>query len=186
MDGRTLWCGILFFTCVYFLHAESDSHIKLDILTPYKHGMNIQPGRYYRYVTECPKIVHKNRTHESVIPNISSSTFDVRLFSRKFNSKKQFGHHAVVRNPLEMISVLEPKGGCDARSTARVTETASTKHCDVAMNAGFFDNEEDSTHGECYGNIISDSKLVRDAKGVQNANFGIRKDGTVVIGRDYL
>ncbi|KAF4798530.1 N-acetylglucosamine-1-phosphodiester alpha-N-acetylglucosaminidase [Turdus rufiventris] len=36
--------------------------------------------------------------------------------------------------------------------------------------------------GECLGNVVSDGKLVRDSGGIQNAQFGIRKDGTMVFG----
>uniref|UniRef100_A0A8B9G2F4 N-acetylglucosamine-1-phosphodiester alpha-N-acetylglucosaminidase n=1 Tax=Amazona collaria TaxID=241587 RepID=A0A8B9G2F4_9PSIT len=36
--------------------------------------------------------------------------------------------------------------------------------------------------GECFGNVVSDGKLVRNSGGLQNAQFGIRKDGTMVFG----
>ncbi|XP_010215550.1 PREDICTED: N-acetylglucosamine-1-phosphodiester alpha-N-acetylglucosaminidase, partial [Tinamus guttatus] len=38
------------------------------------------------------------------------------------------------------------------------------------------------TTGECLGNVVSDGRLVRNARGLQNAQFGIRKDGTLVFG----
>ena len=46
------------------------------------------------------------------------------------------------------------------------------------MNAGFFV----PYNGKCLGNIISDGTLVRTAGNVRNANFGLRSDGTFVVG----
>jgi exopolysaccharide biosynthesis protein len=61
-----------------------------------------------------------------------------------------------------------------------VQETvANRKHgCHLAANAGYFE----VTNGRCLGNIVSDGNVVQTAGGTQNANFGIREDGTIVVG----
>lgn len=90
------------------------------------------------------------------------------------------GHMAMVHDPLRTLSVLEPgrPGGCGVHHRARVEETAAAAGCLYALNAGFFDTKT----SECLGNVVSDGRMVRDSGGVQNAQFGIRKDGTLVFG----
>ena len=70
-----------------------------------------------------------------------------------------------VHDPLRTLSVLEPGGpeGCRFNHRATVEETAAAA-------------------GASLGNIVSDGRLVRDSHGMQNAQFGIRKDGTLVSG----
>ncbi|XP_021366228.1 N-acetylglucosamine-1-phosphodiester alpha-N-acetylglucosaminidase-like [Mizuhopecten yessoensis] len=48
------------------------------------------------------------------------------------------------------------------------------------MNAGFF--YEFGAGAGCFGNIISDGRLVRDSGGIQNAYFGIKENGDVFTG----
>uniref|UniRef100_A0A8C3LQW2 N-acetylglucosamine-1-phosphodiester alpha-N-acetylglucosaminidase n=1 Tax=Chrysolophus pictus TaxID=9089 RepID=A0A8C3LQW2_CHRPC len=36
--------------------------------------------------------------------------------------------------------------------------------------------------GKCLGNVVSDGRLVQNAHGLQNAQFGIRRDGSMVFG----
>lgn len=90
------------------------------------------------------------------------------------------GHMTVVYNPLRTVSVLEPggPGGCEMRQRASVPETAEAAACLYAQNAGFFS----TSTGECLGNVVSDGRMVRDSGGVQNAQFGIRRDGSLVFG----
>lgn len=57
-------------------------------------------------------------------------------------------------------------------------ETARLGRCLVAQNGGYFD----MSSGECLGNVVSDGRLVQNAHGLQNAQFGIRRDGTMVFG----
>ena len=85
-----------------------------------------------------------------------------------------------VHDPLRTLSVLEPggPGGCGFNHRATVAETAEAAGCLFSQNAGFFN----TSTGQCLGNIVSDGRLVRDSNGVQNAQFGIRKDGTLVLG----
>lgn len=86
----------------------------------------------------------------------------------------------VVHDPLRTVSVLEPAGpgGCGMSKRATVEETAKAAGCLFAQNAGFFNTNS----GKCLGNVVSDDKLVQDSGGLQNAQFGIRKDGTLVFG----
>lgn len=86
----------------------------------------------------------------------------------------------VVHDPLRTVSVLEPgePDGCRMNHRASVEETAKAAGCIYAQNAGFFNTRS----GQCLGNVVSDGRLVRDGGGVQNAQFGIRKDGTLVFG----
>ncbi|XP_029927909.1 N-acetylglucosamine-1-phosphodiester alpha-N-acetylglucosaminidase-like isoform X2 [Myripristis murdjan] len=86
----------------------------------------------------------------------------------------------VVHDPLRTVSVLEPggPGGCGMNYRALVEETARAAGCLYAQNAGFFNTRS----GGCLGNVVSDGRVVRDSGGVQNAQFGIRRDGTLVFG----
>lgn len=86
----------------------------------------------------------------------------------------------VVHDPLRTLSVLEPggPGGCGENLRVGVEETARAGRCLYAQNGGFFGTKG----GECLGNVVSDGVLVRDSGGVQNAQFGIRRDGTLVFG----
>ncbi|XP_070821658.1 N-acetylglucosamine-1-phosphodiester alpha-N-acetylglucosaminidase-like isoform X2 [Chaetodon trifascialis] len=86
----------------------------------------------------------------------------------------------VVRDPLRTVSVLEPSGpgGCDLHQRATVEETAKAAGCLYAQNAGFFNTQ---TH-QCLGNVVSDGRRVQDSGGLQNAQFGIRRDGSLVFG----
>lgn len=90
------------------------------------------------------------------------------------------GHMTVVHDPLRTLSVLEPggPGGCGMKQRATVEETAEAAGCLYAQNAGFFDTNT----GECHGNIVSNGRRVQDGGGVQNAQFGIRRDGSLVFG----
>lgn len=86
----------------------------------------------------------------------------------------------VVHDPLSTLSVLEPggPGGCGMNHRATVEETAAAAGCLVAQNGGFFDTK----HNWCLGNVVSDGRMVQDSGGIQNAQFGIRRDGTLVFG----
>ncbi|KAJ0066515.1 hypothetical protein NL108_014277, partial [Boleophthalmus pectinirostris] len=88
-------------------------------------------------------------------------------------------HMTVVQDPLRTLSVLEPggAGGCGQSHVTPVELTAQSGGCIYAQNAGFFNTKE----GHCLGNVVSDGRVVRST-GVQNAQFGIRRDGTLVFG----
>ncbi|MEQ2160992.1 hypothetical protein GOODEAATRI_005068 [Goodea atripinnis] len=89
-------------------------------------------------------------------------------------------HMTVVHDPLKAMSVLEPGGldGCRMHHRVSVEDTAKAAGCLYAQNGGFFNTKS----GECLGNVVSSGRVVRDSGGVQNAQFGIRSDGTLVFG----
>jgi hypothetical protein len=73
------------------------------------------------------------------------------------------------------VSFLPPTGGCPGLKT--VEESAREYKCEVATNAGFFNPNT----GDCYGNLVSNGNIMQ-LSGTENVNFGIRKDGSVVVG----
>ncbi|OWK11082.1 NAGPA [Cervus elaphus hippelaphus] len=104
----------------------------------------------------------------------------VRTFVSYFADRAVPGHLTRAPEPLRTFSVLEPggPGGCESRRRATVEETARPAGCTVAQNGGFFRMET----GECLGNVVSGGRRVSSAGGLQNAQFGIRRDGTLVTG----
>ncbi|XP_056237454.1 N-acetylglucosamine-1-phosphodiester alpha-N-acetylglucosaminidase [Seriola aureovittata] len=153
-----------------------------DVLLPYAHGHG--PSHSHRHVRDCQPTVHGNATHESWpssnhsgLPLAESTVFVTDVPG---GSRYVYGHMTVVHDPLRTVSVLEPggPGGCGMNQRATVEETAEAAGCLYAQNAGFFD-----THtGKCHGNLVSNGRKVQDSGGVQNAQFGIRRDGTLVFG----
>ncbi|NWV76161.1 NAGPA acetylglucosaminidase, partial [Dasyornis broadbenti] len=156
------------------------------LLQPYprwQHG----PRHSHRHVRDCQPVKYGNVTHEAwpgdnstAGPVAVTRTFVSYIPSEGSDRKEVYGHFTFVRNPLRTFSVLEPggAGGCLAQRRAPVEETAKLRKCLVAQNGGYFNMET----GECLGNVVSDGKLVRNSGGLQNAQFGIRKDGTMVFG----
>ncbi|NWI49223.1 NAGPA acetylglucosaminidase, partial [Calyptomena viridis] len=148
---------------------------------PGRHG----PRHGHRHVRDCQPLKYGNVTHEAW-PGDNNTAGPVAV-TRTFVSyippeggRVVYGHFTFVRNPLRTLSVLEPggAGGCRAHRRATVEETAKLGKCLVAQNGGYFNMET----GECLGNVVSDGKLVRNSGGLQNAQFGIRKDGAMVFG----
>lgn len=103
----------------------------------------------------------------------------VRTFVSYFADRAVPGH-LTRREPLRTFSVLEPggPGGCASRRRATVEGTARPSGCTVARSGGFFGMET----GECLGNVVSGGRRVSSAGGLRNAQFGIRRDGTLVTG----
>ncbi|XP_028562241.2 N-acetylglucosamine-1-phosphodiester alpha-N-acetylglucosaminidase [Podarcis muralis] len=167
-------------------HAVAWNSLNDDLLPPYlppRHG----PRHHHRYVRDCQALRHGNTTHESwpsnnstVSPLTVTSIFISDIPPKGQNSRHVYGHLTTVRDPLRTFSVLEPggPGGCRKRSRATVEETARHGKCLVAQNGGYFNTKT----GECLGNVVSDGHLIQSSGGIQNANFGIRKDGTLVFG----
>ncbi|XP_051636790.1 N-acetylglucosamine-1-phosphodiester alpha-N-acetylglucosaminidase [Manacus candei] len=155
----------------------------LQPYSPGRHG----PRHGHRHVRDCQPRRYGNVTHEAwpgdnstAGPVAATRTF-VSYFPPEGSGRKAlYGHFTFVRNPLRTLSVLEPggAGGCREQRRATVQETAQLGNCLVAQNGGYFNMET----GECLGNVVSDGKLVRNSGGLQNAQFGIRKDGTMVFG----
>jgi len=155
-----------------------------DILYPYpsiRH--HLDPRRSHRYVRDCQPKEHGNLTHETIKTLNSSKEIQVNYFRKDFTGfGLQFGHHSIIKDPASMISIHQPlDGGCQNLSTSTVKDTAIQNGCYIATNAGFFVPSDRTPYGACLGNIISDSKIIRKT-GIQNANFGIRQDGSIVIG----
>ncbi|XP_034534267.1 N-acetylglucosamine-1-phosphodiester alpha-N-acetylglucosaminidase [Notolabrus celidotus] len=156
--------------------------MKDDLLLPYASGHG--PTHSHRYVRDCQPVAHGNTTHETWkssdyigMPVADSTNF---VSNVPGSSRWVYGHMTVVHDPLRTVSVLEPAGpgGCGMSQTATVEETASVAGCLYAQNAGYF-----NTHtGACLGNLVSDGRLVQDSGGIQNVQFGIRKNGTLVFG----
>jgi hypothetical protein len=62
-----------------------------------------------------------------------------------------------------------------------VSETARANKCRVATNAGFFDPTPGPEFGRCFGNLVVGGRIIQDT-GLQNANFGLLKNGSFVVG----
>lgn len=156
----------------------------LDLLLPYSNGHG--PAHSHRWVRDCQPRLYGNSTHQTW-PADSSRTAE-EAQSRAFvtsvgnSSAKRwvYGHMTVVSDPVRTLSVLEPggPGGCDGARLSPVEHTARSGGCLFAQNAGFFDTK---TNG-CLGNVVSEGRPVRNSRGVQNAQFGIRSDGSLVFG----
>ncbi|XP_074540328.1 N-acetylglucosamine-1-phosphodiester alpha-N-acetylglucosaminidase-like [Halichoeres trimaculatus] len=166
-------------------YLEQLSCLSLDaaVLTPYTQGHG--PTHSHRYVRNCQSVVHGRRTHETWpsnqqqgLPVAEPSVFISDLSGEK--PRWVNGHMTVVHDPLRTVSVLEPggPGGCKKDHRVTVQDTAEAGGCMYALNAGFFNTTTDG----CLGNVVSDGKLVRDSRGRQNAQFGIRRDGSLVFG----
>ncbi|XP_041650173.1 N-acetylglucosamine-1-phosphodiester alpha-N-acetylglucosaminidase-like [Cheilinus undulatus] len=176
-------CLLLLWFRVRLMNTEN-SRVSMedDLLLPYTNGHG--PSHSHRYVRDCQPVAHGNTTHESW-PSSKHSGLPVAE-STMFVSKMAgihrwvYGHMTVVHDPLRTVSVLEPggPGGCGMNHRATVEETARAAGCLYAQNGGFFNTKTSA----CLGNIVSDGTLVQDSGGIQNAQFGIRKDGTLVFG----
>ena len=159
--------------------------VEMDILSPYKND-HYDVKRTHRHVRSCINVVQGDKTYESLKPKSSPSKkpfYRVQYLNPKINHDYELAHRTVLFDPLRTLSVLEPSkpGSCKTHSLERVKSSSRQRKCVVATNAGFF-RTHGRNKGECLGNLISDGSLVVDSKGIQNANFGIRQDGTIVVG----
>ena len=167
-----------------------------DVLTPYlpgEHGST----RTTREISECLHTSWENRTVETyqlTIEHPKSTKVNYKMYKfadvvhrGPLRRRYAVGTITYVEDPYHTLSVLEPlhKGTCvDGKNfytpTATVQETASHRKtgCRLAANAGYFT----VGNGGCLGNIVSDGRVVQTSGGSQNANFGIKEDGTIVIG----
>ncbi|XP_036885782.1 N-acetylglucosamine-1-phosphodiester alpha-N-acetylglucosaminidase isoform X2 [Sturnira hondurensis] len=147
-----------------------------DLLLPY-------PSLRARSARDCARVRVGGREHETWQPSPAtpgSRGLSVRTFVSHFAGRAVTGHLTRAAEPLRTFSVLEPggPGGCASRRRATVEETVREAGCSVAQNGGFFRMDT----GECLGNVVSDRRRVSSAGGLQNAQFGIRRDGTLVTG----
>ena len=174
-------------THVSFFFSKTRS-IPGDVLTPYQQGFHGSPHSH-RHTRECQPTKYGNSTFQSSYnqnttqqqTKVNLPIVTVKRFYDDFAyGRMAAGHIAYIDNPLRTLSVLEPEevGGCESKRRVAVAKTSEQRKCFVATNAGYF-----NTHtGECYGNIVSDERLVQNSHGVQNAHFGIRQDGELVFG----
>lgn len=148
-----------------------------DLLLPYPLGRR-RPSR------DCALVRAGRPEQESWPPPPTtpgaSHRAAVLTFVSQFEGREVAGHLTRVADPLRTFSVLEPggPGGCAQRRRTTVEDTAVPAGCRVAQNGGFFR----MSTGECLGNVVSDGRLVSSSGGLQNAQFGIRRDGTLVTG----
>ncbi|XP_070587004.1 N-acetylglucosamine-1-phosphodiester alpha-N-acetylglucosaminidase-like [Erythrolamprus reginae] len=176
------------FRCFWDVHGSAGAGNSLndDLLLPYlppQHG----PRHHHRYIRDCQVLLRGNATHEtwpcdnsSASPLAMTYTFVSDFPPHHPNRRQVYGHLTIVRDPLRTFSVLEPGGprGCHLHRRATVEETVSQSQCLVAQNGGYFNTKT----GACLGNVVSNGQLVQSSGGVQNAQFGIRQDGTLVFG----
>ncbi|XP_076808629.1 N-acetylglucosamine-1-phosphodiester alpha-N-acetylglucosaminidase-like isoform X2 [Clavelina lepadiformis] len=169
----------LLMSSVWSLESMND-----DLLYPYQgcHGSR----HSHRQLREIQSGI--NSTYESWTAHVSSEKLpatttryfvaDIPLNSYYTYEKNHvYGHYTTIRNPRLTFSVVEPAGeGCNGNSTATVEKTSVLRKCIVAQNGGYFN----TTTGSCLGNVVSDGKLARDSHGVQNAHFGITRNGTII------
>ena len=164
-----------------------------DILRPYLKS-HYDPKRTHRYVRDCQPIIHGNTTfeiHKSSINNSALTVLPLKYLTRSIppagkikHERFANGHIATINNPIKTFSVYEPltDGSCtnvkDIRATVAESSKAKHRKCLVSTNAGFFDTK----NGRCLGNVVSNGKFVQSSNGVQNANFGIKRDGSIVVG----
>ncbi|XP_078108154.1 N-acetylglucosamine-1-phosphodiester alpha-N-acetylglucosaminidase isoform X2 [Sander vitreus] len=178
---QVVW--LLLWLCVRLSETEN-TRVSMgdDILQPYAHGHG--PSHSHRHVRDCQSVVNGNSTYENQPPSHHSGlpVAESMVFVSDVpgSSRMVYGHITVVQDPLRTVSVLEPggPGGCGMKQRASVEETAEAAGCLYAQNAGYFS----TSTGRCLGNVVSDGRMVQDSGGVQNAQFGIRKDGTLVFG----
>uniref|UniRef100_A0A1A8CXF3 N-acetylglucosamine-1-phosphodiester alpha-N-acetylglucosaminidase n=1 Tax=Nothobranchius kadleci TaxID=1051664 RepID=A0A1A8CXF3_NOTKA len=189
MAAKSVKCWHLWLLLLLSVRASvaknSRGSMNDDVLRPYTHGHG--PAHSHRYVRDCQGILYGNTTHESWASSNDRGqpVAESRLFVTDVKdvggvSRWVYGHMTVVHDPLQTVSVVEPggPGGCKMNHQVSVEETAEAAGCLYAQNAGFFNTKS----GVCLGNVVSNGRLVQDSRGLQNAQFGIRKDGTLVFG----
>lgn len=165
-----------------------------DHLTPYPPGRH-GAKRSIREISSCVHTTWKNRTFEtfkvSKEPPVSEEvSYQLHKFAditqRPLGPTYLVGTITYVDEPYHTFSVLEPnsEGGCSnlyygaSRSTVSNTVSDRVRGCKLAANGGYFV----MVSGQCLGNIVSDGRIVQTADNQQNVNFGIREDGTIVVG----
>lgn len=192
-------CHIVLFVLTHALAVQYQQQPSKDVfdlnsLSPYpadRHGS----GRTVREIASCQHVTWKNKTFETVKvstdpPSSEQVSYRFHKFAditeRSLGKKYLVGTIAYIDNPYHTFSVLEPSkvGGCTAsyfgatRSTVQETVHNRKFGCKLAANGGYFV----MSSGKCLGNIVSDGRIVQTANNQQNANFGIREDGTIAVG----
>ncbi|CAH1801154.1 unnamed protein product [Owenia fusiformis] len=165
--------------------GKSQDEDLMDILLPYS-SFARGPHFSHRHVRDCQPVKYGNVTHETTLPGAKNDSVPL-IETKYFTTPNEIsqGHVTFVQDPARHVSVLEPgkEGGCTAENDgnytrATVAKSGERKKCLVAVNAGFFN----TTTGDCYGNVVSDGKLAKDGKGIQNSHFGVKKNGELYFG----
>ena len=147
--------------------------------------------------TSCYHTTRNNQTVQTIKtstepPADGKAKFKNLKFTEKVVQKVGGEYHhvlgtmTIIDNPYHSLSILEPKapgtckGNYEPAPVATVKETTKDHKpcCHVATNAGFFSR----LNGTCYGNIVSNGRVVQTSGGIQDANFGIKEDGTIMVG----
>ncbi|XP_037129930.1 N-acetylglucosamine-1-phosphodiester alpha-N-acetylglucosaminidase [Syngnathus acus] len=183
---RRLWLFLCFCCRLWTSRSPGNGVWALDD-TPVAHMSIPQPnsdglGPHHSRFSDCQAIVHGNLTHENIRASNHSGLplAESRLVTYELPGRVGTAHFTVVHDPLRTLSVLEPgrPGGCANYTLSTVEATSRAPGCLYAQNGGFFDTRT----GQCLGNVVSDGRMVQDSGGVQNALFGMRRDGTLVFG----
>ncbi|CAH1779727.1 unnamed protein product [Owenia fusiformis] len=158
--------------------------VKLDILEPYKHHFG--PRHSHRVTRDCQPKKYGSLTHEQYPAHsgpsdtVVQSDYFIKKVGEWWDQKNVIGRYSVISDPLHTVSVVEPSGpgGCERHNRSTVRETSAVKKCIIAQNAGLFN----TSSGECHGNIVTDGIVRQNSGGIQNAHFGIRKNGKLFFG----
>lgn len=157
------------------IHAIS---IDKDILTPF-HNNNVETStrRKNRLSHKFYEVFNTKNYNKK---NKTDAHYSIHSFAKSHSGKTIFGHKITISDGFKMLSVLEPKqtGGCNGHLTSTVLDSSKQRECLVAISAGFFNENT----GQCFGNVVSDGQRVNQFRGLKSANFGIRMDGSVVVG----
>ncbi|XP_070822896.1 N-acetylglucosamine-1-phosphodiester alpha-N-acetylglucosaminidase-like [Chaetodon trifascialis] len=173
--------GLVLLSLQVWLSVSESAQVSTDgdVLQP-----NAEGSLSHRH---CASVAHGRAPYETwpssshaTLPVAESNVFISDMAGSLGKPRWVYGHMTVVHDPLRTLSVLEPggPGGCEKSRAVTVEETAAAAGCLYAQNAGFFN----TASCLCQGNVVSDGRMVRDSGGVQNAQFGIRKDGSLVFG----
>ena len=164
-------CLVLFIYYFFYL-ARSEELFPFDRLSPYDEVNHLNV-----VVPQSSELDYKLHRYEDTVKSQVENSLSVHRI------RYLLGSLVRIDDPYYTLSVLEPHepGGCQVRYNSAVrstvSATANRRGCKVAVNAGYFS----VTTGRCLGNIVSDGRIVQMSSTV-NANFGIRHDGTIVVG----
>ena len=185
-------------TCCCLSTATDENVFVNDHLTPYTSDRYHHTTRPSRDISTCQQssTVHVNTSIETFnistkAPFDTKTSYELHQFADAMQDgplRRRYilGTIAFVNDPYFSLSVLEPneKDGCKvlygSAKRSLLSETVANRKngCRLAINAGYFN----MFNGECLGNVVSDGRLIQTAGSIKNANFGIRRDGTMVIG----
>ena len=126
----------------------------------------------------------------TALPADGKASYKILRFTERID-KRHCTHHvlgnmAFIDNPYHTLSILEPNtpGTCNGSLfpaplvPVRQTIDGHRPRCRLSVNAGFFNR----LTGNCFGNIVSNGRIVQSAGSIQDANFGIKEDGTIMVG----